>query len=180
MGSSFSVLNDTSEPIWVSVGVCQEAIWGSVAAVTGVITVGLGGVIASGVVGAAAAVVCKGVFFTTFLATGIAVDRVESKHWTEMKSISAIINIGCGSCEALAGLDLEQKQKFIEFQQELKDRLLGYTRVNQGRSYTVSGTLSLVKTAIVIRDDGRVYKRNCWTAPNHGGVHVYEVSTYFQ
>lgn len=182
MGSSFSVLNDTSEPIWVSVRVCKEVIWGSVAVVTGAVTIGAGGVIACGAVMMGAALFWKGILFSAFIATGVALDRMDTKYQTEleMKSISATINAGSEDSEALARLAPDERQAVTVFQEQLKNRLEGFTRVNQGRSYTERGTLSLVKSVIVIRDDGRLFKRNCWTAPTNGGVNVYDVSKYFE
>ena len=40
MGSSFSILNNTDKPIWVSHGVCHAALWGSIGAVAAVVTAG--------------------------------------------------------------------------------------------------------------------------------------------
>ena len=180
MGSSFSVLNDTTEPIWVKVGVCEEAIVGSVAAVASVAAIGICGFVTCGVLIAGVVAVSKVVLVTSFVATGIAMDRMQAKRWSRIKSISAIMNMGCGSCEVFTKLAPDERERMLQFQQELKGRLAGYTRVIRGRSYTKRGTLSLVRTATVIRDDGRLLKRHCWTAPTDGGVNVYEVSRYFE
>ena len=40
MGSSFSVVNDTNKPIWVSDGVCHAALWGSIGGVLALLTAG--------------------------------------------------------------------------------------------------------------------------------------------
>ena len=42
MGSSFSIVNDTKEPVWVYDGVCHKALWGSIEEVLGVIVFGAG------------------------------------------------------------------------------------------------------------------------------------------
>lgn len=62
MGSSFSVVNNTSEPIWVSDGVCHAALWGSVGGVLSVVTLGAAAVAGSATAGAGAYLGAVGAF----------------------------------------------------------------------------------------------------------------------
>lgn len=62
MGSSFSVVNNTSEPIWVSDGVCHAALWGSVGGVLSVVTIGAAAVAGSAIAGVGAYLGAVGAF----------------------------------------------------------------------------------------------------------------------
>ena len=112
MGSSYSVVNDTNETVWVSDGVCHAALWGS-----------LGGVA---------------------LVTGV-------------------------GAAALAGAGLGVAASELE----------GYTRVPPGGRYTKKGSLSLVWLSYVIRESGKMIKRDCWTGATAGSDNEYPVSRYF-
>ena len=61
----------------------------------------------------------------------------------------------------------------------LQEVLKEYTSVGPGSRYTASGTLSLVRTAYVIYDDGQKFSHDCWTGPTAGSDYEYPVSEYF-
>ena len=58
---------------------------------------------------------------------------------------------------------------------------LGLKLIKPGEKYTYSGTLSLVKTALVVSKDGRM-RGSCdvWTGPTDGSDHEYKLSKYFE
>ena len=63
-------------------------------------------------------------------------------------------------------------------QDKIKD--LGLKLIRPGEKYTYNGTLSLVKTALVLSNDGRMKgTRDVWTGPTDGSNHEYKLSKYF-
>ena len=58
---------------------------------------------------------------------------------------------------------------------------LGLKRIKPGEKYTFNGTLSLVKTALVVSKDGRMKAtRDVWTGPSDGSNIEYKLSKDFQ
>ena len=62
---------------------------------------------------------------------------------------------------------------------KIKD--LGLKLIKPGEKYTYNGTLSLVKTALVVSKNGRTKgTRDVWTGPTDGSNLEYKLSTDFQ
>ena len=206
MGSSFSIINDTNEPVWVSDGVCHEALWGRIGAVAGVVTLGAGAAIVAGGAGGGAAgalasaaafegavaegamiATAEGIVYTSALAAGVAaateaglVLGINAAVWGYISTVSGLLSLTALTAEGtLAKLDAEERAKVWKFKEEVKKQLKGYKRIEPGENYKVKGSLSLVWSAYVIRNSGKMYKRNCWTAPTAGGDNKYPVSQYF-
>ena len=58
---------------------------------------------------------------------------------------------------------------------------LGLQRIKPGEKYTYNGTLSLVKTALVVSKDGRMKAtRDVWTGPTDGSNIEYKLSKDFE
>ena len=63
---------------------------------------------------------------------------------------------------------------------ELRKTMKDFKMIRPGEKYHFSGTLSLVKTVFVVRDDGRrEASRDCWTAPTADANHEYFLSKDF-
>ena len=151
MGSSFSIVNDTDKPIWVSYGVCHVALWGSIGGVAAIIMA----------VGAIAVAAANGRPVTAKTVT----DSVSS-------SLSVAVN-------TIARLSQKDQKQMLSLQKQLQEKLKGYKRIEPGCKYSVTGSLSLVWTAYVIYDDGKEAKCDCWTGATAGSENLYPVSKYF-
>ena len=200
MGSSFSVVNDTKKPIWVSDGVCHAALWGSIGGVLAVVTAGAGtAAVAAGRATAAAAAeatiaaaAATGAAESSVLVgtmTGIVLPEIalialptatiagiSAAGWAAIGTVSGLLSFTAG---AVAGLSGEDEKKVLSAKKDLEKRLEGYTCIQPGCKHTVSGSLSLVWTAYVIYDDGREAKRDCWTGATANSENLYPVSEYF-
>lgn len=152
MGSSFSIVNNTNKPIWVKVGVCQGALWGSIGGVLAVITLGAAAVVfaAGGAVAVAAT------------AAGIAQGVGSTLGSLTVSDILA----------GLAGVEAANSLR-----QSLKKE--SSVRINPGGKYTKHGSLSLVLSVKVLYDDGRRVTRDCFTGPTDGSEKVYYVTEHF-
>ena len=195
MGSSFSIVNDTDDPIWVSDGVCHAALWGSLSGALGVVTLGAG-LAASAAVSATTAaaasflalpeatfiITMEGLLLTSaeaagiILASGASIAGLSATFLTTVASISSILSVGTGIAGALSETE---KKKFYDMKEELEKQLEGFSRINPGEKYVFNGTLSLVKTAYVVFDNGKTSSCNVWTAPTDGENYDYKVSDYF-
>ena len=71
----------------------------------------------------------------------------------------------------------EEKNE-LSAQTELKEKLKGFKLINPGCKYNVKGTLSLVKTAYVVLEDGRKAQFDCFTGPTAGSENLYPVTEY--
>ena len=192
MGSSFSVVNDTDKPIWISDGVCHAALWGSIGGVLAVATAGAAtGAYAAGAASAAAAtagVAEGGVIVGTMegvvllpAVAGVAlpaatVAGLTAAGWSAIGTVSGLLSFVAGK---VAGLSAEDEKRVLSAKKQLKKKLEGFERIEPGCKYNKAGSLSLVWTAYVIYDDGREAKRNCWTGPTAGSENLYPVSKYF-
>ena len=126
MGSSFYILNDTTEHYYVTHYNCQAALWESVRAV---------------------------------LAIG-----------------TPILDVGAGGTITLSQDDLGLQYTSVLHQ--VKNTL---QRIKPGEKYTYNGTLSLVKTALVVSKDGRMKAtRDVWTGLTDGSNIEYKLSKDFQ
>ena len=160
MGSTYSVINDTGKPIWVSDGVCHAALWGTIGGVVGGFAFG----------GAIAGITAAAQGATPVFA------RLFPECRAPVKSVSNLLSYTPGT---LKGLSAADEEKILQAKQELKTMLEGFKRIDPGSKYTVSGTLSLVWTAYVIYDDGREAQRDCWTGATANSENEYPVSEYF-
>ena len=195
MGSSFSIVNDTDDPIWVSDGVCHAALWGSISAALGVVTLGAGmaASAAAGATSAAAAtflalpeatavMTLQGALYTSaqaagvVLASGATFAGLSAAFFTTVASISSVLSISSGVASALSETE---KKKLYDMKKELEKQLEGFLKINPGEKYVFNGTLSLVKTAYVVFDNGKTSRCNVWTAPTAGNNFDYNVSEYF-
>jgi len=191
MGSSFSIKNDTSETIWVSHGVHTGAIIGGVSAALGVVTLGVGA--AAGAASAATGAVASsimvgtmdGVVFSSLNAVGltaavltpVAVGGLTAAGWGTLGTITGILSIGTGVTATMTGT---HKQKALKAKEELEKALKDYERIEPGKTYgPKEGSLSLVQTGYVIKNDGSVVTSPVWTGPTAGDNNEYKVSEYF-
>ena len=128
MGSSFSVINDTDQPIWVSDGVCHAALWGSVGGVLTVVKAGAAtGAYAAGA--ATAGIVEGGVIFGT--AKGIVmlpavasmalpsaiVATLTAGGWNAIGTVSGLISFTAG---AVVGLSWDEERKVLSAKNNLR------------------------------------------------------------
>ena len=104
-------------------------------------------------------------------------DRVLSAEaWSYLSTVKELLDSGTTIAEGLQG---DKRDRVLSAQKKLQDRLKGYTKVEPGGRYTTNGTLSLVRTAYVIYDDGKLITHNCWTGPTAGSDYEYPVTVYF-
>ena len=186
MGSSFSVLNDTNEPIWVSHGVCKAALYGSIGCVLSLVSFGAGNAMLTvGAVDITASSLNVSTFeservtFATFVkAKGEAatVGGLTAEAWSKLSTVSGLLEFGPASAELLQG---DKRDRVLSEQKKLRKILKYYTKVGPGGRYTANGTLSLVRTAYVIYDNGKLATHNCWTGPTAGSDYEYLVTMYF-
>jgi len=198
MGSSFSIHNDTSETVWVSHGVHVGAIIGGVSAGLGVATLGVGlaAGAAAGATGAATTATStaaastmvgtmEGVVFTSLNAAGltaavvtpVAVGGLTAAGWGGLATITGILSIGTGVASTMTGT---HKQKALKAKEELEKALKDYVRIDPGQTYgPYEGTVSLVQTGYVIKNNGKMVTSPVWTAPTAGSDHQYKMSEYF-
>eukprot|EP00794_Sanderia_malayensis_P010207 gene10207-11256_t len=195
MGSSYSLVNDTDKPVWVCDGVNHAALWGSVAGVLGVLTLGAGAAAfgaGGAAVGGAAALLAvpegitvatvEGVLLTSAQAAGLALTTeavllgLSATAWTAVGSISSLLTIGVG---VVAALDSSEQTKLIKMKKEVEEKLKDYTRLNPGEKFVFNGSLSLVRTAYAVYDNGRSTKFSAWTGPTNGSNYDYMLSEYY-
>ena len=178
MGSSFSVVNNTNKPIWVSHGVCKAALFGSIGGVLTVVSFGAGTIaFAAG----AAAIATDSVVVAILEAEGLVIAAEEAaaisaEGWSYLSTVTGLLDAGTGITANLVG---DKKDRVMSAKKKLQEVLNGYTRVEPGSRYTASGTLSLVLTAYVIYDDGQMASHDCWTGPTAGSDNEYPVTEYF-
>ena len=191
MGSSFSIVNDTNKPIWVSHGVCKAALFGSIGGVLAVATAGAGAATyAAGAAGVAASEAAAGVVIGTLdgvimtpAAAGVTipvaagtVGGLTAGAWTTLGTVSGLLSAGSGITAGLMG---EDRKRVLSAKAELEKKLEGYERIEPKDKYTVNGTLSLVLTAYVVYDNGNEATCDCWTGPTAGSDYEYKVTKYF-
>ena len=187
MGSSFSVVNDTEERIWVSHGACRAGIRKPVgnacraiaakfkaskastaaAAVEDGAAAGTAGDTAAGVEGGVAARVVGA------KAAAGTVLGLSSTTWALFRSVSGLLTFTPG---AINGLSTDEERKVLSIKKHIEET---YAHIEPKGKHTVKGTLSLVLRACVIYNDGRKVQRNCWTGAKPGSEKEYPVSQNF-
>lgn len=128
-----------------------------------------------------------GVVYTSAIAAAVAsveagavVLGVSATTWSAIASISGILAVGSGIAQgAQQAISSQDESRVREYYKEVKKNLDGFERVDPGGRYTKHGSLSLVWTAYVVRNNGRMRQHNCWTGPTAGSNHEYEVTQYF-
>ena len=158
MGSSFSVLNDTNEVIYVSHGVCKSALFGSIGSVLALVTFGAGGASIAAGAGVGGGVILG----------------LSASAWNAIGTVSALLLGASGILNS--SLSPAEKEKVKSLKKYMQDN---YTEVKPGNKYTAHGSLSLVMTAYVIYENWQMTTCNCFTGPTDGSENVYKVTEYF-
>ena len=167
MGSCFSVYNDTDKPIWVSVGVCKAALFGSIAGVLAVVTAGAsvaGGIAAGGTTAATFAIEGAEIVEAGTAVMGTCC-TLTAGQWQALGTVSGLLASGSGITSGLCG---NHHAKVSSARKQLEEKLKSYTEVPPGSKFTKWGSMSLVLTAYVVYDDFKEATHDCWTSPGFG------------
>lgn len=178
MGSSCSILNDTSHDVWITHGINWKAL---------VATVGGVGVLATGGAALAAAGAAAGVGGALLgggamimaeggIIMGIAPATIAGLTATGWTVVGAITTFATGTLALTLNITKEQAEALKAIVKEFKENS---ELIKPGEKYTWTGTLSLTKRVYVMNDKLQRQDRACFTGPTAGSENVYPISEYF-
>jgi len=183
MASYYEVVNNTPMDMWVKDGVHWGALGGaligigSVAAV--VLTIATGGIAAAGLAAgystAGALIIPGKVLFVSYaipaLITGLV--ALGSAGGGIGSGIAVLLQASDSELLNDPSLTAEQASEMIAQRDDIKEALKEYTHLKPGESYRWKGTLSLVRTASVVYDNGATASSTVFTGSLHGTTREY-------
>lgn len=179
MGSSCSILNDTSHDVWITHGINWTVLLATVGGV-GVLATGGAALAAAGaaagvggaLLGGGAMIMAEG-----GIIMGIAPATIAGLTATGWTVVSAVTSMATGTLALTLNITKPQaealKAKVKEFQENSE-------LIRPGEKYTWTGTLSLTKTVYVMNDKLQSDNLACFTGPTAGSENVYPISEYFK
>ena len=155
MGSTFSIENDTDDPVWVNDELCASAVAATKSITSSIVSM---------IDGADKDV--KKAAMDAYKAAKVPITSVNPLDGLNgSHTITDILD----TCDS----------ELVKTKDHVVEELAGYTKLPPGTELTVKGTLSLVKSVYCTKNNGDPSSRSCWTGPTDGSNHVYPVSEYF-
>jgi len=179
MGSSFTLMNNTDTVVYVQSGI-DWGIFGAVLIAVATVVLVVVTVISGGAIGGMAAGV------------GPAITAAFGERVSNMIVVAIIIWLGWGPAlggtavgiTAMAvGLNMKEKahysdlelKELAEMQKSAQDMIKGFERIDPGKYYKFSGTLSLARHVTLLYDDGQAVQKTLWTGATAGSNREYKV-----
>ena len=175
MGSSFSIVNDTKQDVWIQNNTCWNAVIWPIAAVGTIATAGLAGAgVVAGAAGTTALVgTMEGVIAGTVSIAGTCLGITA----TTAGLAGAITSLTSGTVAVILGISQYEAEKLIKIVRKFKND--ANMHLKPGEVYKFNGTLSLVRSVYVLGANLSRDNRDCWTGPTDGSNHEYTISEYF-
>ena len=174
MGSSFSIINDTDQDIWIQNNTCWNAVIWPIAGVATVATAGAAGVGMAAAAGGSTAMVATMSGGAATIALG---GTALGMSATTAGVAGTITGLSSSAVSIALHITKSEAEKLIKSIRDFKDGADAHLK--PGERYTFDGTLSLVKTVHCMGGNLSRDKRDCWTGPTANSNHEYYVSEEF-